>query len=99
MSLFKILHPDLSLKIGMLLSRSSRDRKVPKALQEAKEKGLENFARKNMGKYDIVILGHSHNPKIMEFDNGTYGNCGDWIKNRSYIELINGKIFLKRYAN
>jgi len=97
MSFFKILHPDLSLKIGMLLSRSSRDRKVPKALQKAKERGLENFANQMMGKYDFVILGHSHNPKIVEFDDGTYGNCGDWIKNRSYLELIDGKLVLRRF--
>ena len=50
-----------------------------------------------MGKYDFVILGHSHNPKIVEFDDGTYGNCGDWIKNRSYLELINGKLVLRRF--
>jgi len=97
MTIFKLLHPDLSLRIGRLLSRSSRDRVVPETLKAAKEKGLADFAEKQLTKYDFVILGHSHNPKIVEFHNGVYANSGDWIKNCSYLELIGGMLILKYF--
>lgn len=97
MGIFKLLHPDLSLKLGMLLSRSSRDRKIPEQLKRVKEQGLENFAKKQITRFDIVTMGHSHNPKIIEFDNGIYANSGDWINHNSYLELQNGKLELKYF--
>ncbi|MFO7895548.1 MAG: UDP-2,3-diacylglucosamine diphosphatase [Candidatus Cloacimonadales bacterium] len=98
MSLFRILHPDFSLRLGMLLSRSSRDRKIPEKLRRAKEAGLENFAQKQFENYDLVVLGHSHNPKIIDYADGTYANSGDWISHNSYLELIEGKLMLNYFA-
>ena len=98
MNCFKLIHPAWVLSFGILLSRSSRDRKVPKKLKIAKEQGLENFACSQFDKFDLVILGHSHNPKIVEYKNGTYANCGDWIIYNSYLELIAGKPELKYFG-
>lgn len=97
MKLFEILHPDIALGLGKLLSRSSRDRKIPKKLQIRKEKGLEKFAQKALSNYDIVVLGHSHSPKIIEYDNGIYVNSGDWIEHNSYIKITNGSIELLEF--
>ena len=91
---FSLLHPDFALKIGEKLSRSSRFRKIPQKLRKIKEKGLDSFAEKKLEKFDIVVMGHSHFPKIINFANGIYANCGDWVRHNSYIEIKNGKVEL-----
>ena len=47
-------------------------------------------------KYDGVICGHSHEPKI----EGGYMNCGDWTKSCTYIvEHYDGTFELKEYKD
>ncbi len=94
MWLFGILHPDFALNIGKTMSRSSRKRRVSENLMKTREKGLIEFARKQLTNFDIVIMGHSHLPKLQEFENGIYANAGDWIVNNSYLKLIDGNIEL-----
>ena len=94
MKLFSFLHPDFALRLGEKLSRSSRFRKIPLKLRKIKESGLDNFAEKKLEEYDIVVLGHSHFPKIINFENGIYANCGDWVSHNSYIKINNGKVEL-----
>jgi len=96
-SIFKIIHPDLALNLGKLLSRSSRERKISPVLMKAKEKGLDKFAEKKLQDHDLVVIGHSHSPKLDNKANGIYVNLGDWIVNNSYLEMINGNIELKKY--
>lgn len=98
-SIFSILHPDLALKLGLQLSRSSRKRKISKELRAQKTKGLERFAATQINNtYDIVVMGHSHDPVLIPMGKGTYANCGDWIKHRSYIKIIDGIIGLYSFA-
>ncbi len=97
-SIFSRLHPDLALWIGAMLSRSSRNRKSPLWLRRKKTAGLEKHASAQLkSSYDIVVMGHSHEPCITKIYNGYYGNCGDWLKNRSYITIIDGNIELCKY--
>ena len=44
------------------------------------------YKYKNDG-YNILIMGHTHLPKFVIKDNFTYVNSGDWIYNKTYIEL------------
>lgn len=98
MWIFQIIHPDLALNIGKTMSRSSRNRAMSPQLKEAKAKGLESYAIKQLNKdSDVVIMGHSHSPVLKEFDTGLYINSGDWIKHNTYIEAIDGKFQLKIY--
>jgi UDP-2,3-diacylglucosamine hydrolase len=97
MKFFELLHPDIALGIGKMLSRSSRDRKMPPTLKRRKEEGLVKFAQKALEKYDIVVLGHSHSPKLEKFENGIYVNSGDWIEHNSYIKITDGKLELLEY--
>ena len=40
---------------------------------------------------DLVILGHTHVPRIREVDPGRwYVNAGDWVRHRSYVVLEEG---------
>ncbi len=36
---------------------------------------------------NVVICGHLHSPDIKKIKNITYYNCGDWLKNNSYLVL------------
>ena len=97
-SIFKIIHPDFSLSIGQLLSRSSRNRKDPISLVNTKEKGLQEKAQKLCEKYDVVIFGHSHNPLKIDYNDRIYLNCGDWLKNNSFCYFDEEKIELQFYT-
>ena len=97
MTIFEILHPDFALGLGKMMSRSSRSRKTSTALYQKKERGLINFAKKNLKDYDIIIMGHSHLPKLEKFENGIYANAGDWIVNDSFIKIIDGNIELCKF--
>ncbi|MCF7794616.1 MAG: UDP-2,3-diacylglucosamine diphosphatase [Candidatus Cloacimonetes bacterium] len=99
MKIFEMLHPDLALGIGKMMSRSSRKKRISNNLTIEREKGLIEFANKQLKNFDVVILGHSHLPKIADFKNGIYANAGDWIINNTYLEMINGEIQLKKYKN
>jgi len=97
MKFFELLHADIALGIGKMLSRSSRDRKMAPKLKQRKESGLVKFAKKALDKYDIVVLGHSHSPKLEKYKNGIYVNSGDWIEHNSYIKITDGKLELLEF--
>lgn len=95
--LVKSLHPNLSLRIGKLLSRSSRSREFPVELQKKKEQGLLLYAENKLNEVDYVIMGHSHQPKIIQINNGYYVNSGDWLVHNTYCVIENQCIQLKNY--
>jgi UDP-2,3-diacylglucosamine hydrolase len=97
MWIFGNLHPDIALNIGKNMSRSSRKQQKPDGTFNKREHGLIQFSKKKLNEVDLVILGHSHLPKIEKYENGIYANAGDWINNYSYLKMINGKIELKFY--
>lgn len=97
MWIFGTLHPDFALNIGRTMSRSSRKQKITNRILYKREEGLILFAKEKLNETDIVILGHSHLPKIEKYKNGIYANAGDWINNNSYLKMTNGKIELHYY--
>ena len=61
--------------------------------------GIEQeIVRDKIEKYDGVIVGHTHFPKIWNNGLFNYINCGDWIHNYTYVELIDNEFHL-RYIN
>ncbi|MDZ4121272.1 MAG: UDP-2,3-diacylglucosamine diphosphatase [Candidatus Cloacimonadaceae bacterium] len=89
--IFALLHPDLALWVGASMSRSSRKRKSPPALRQKKTAGLESHAAAQLKKgYDLVAMGHSHQPCLKHLENGIYANSGDWLKHRTFIKIIDG---------
>ncbi|TGD59450.1 UDP-2,3-diacylglucosamine diphosphatase [Flavobacterium humi] len=54
-------------------------------------------------KYDYVICGHIHEPKIKEVENKfgktLYLNSGDWVENLTALEYNNKRWKLYRYSN
>ncbi len=98
MEIFALIHPDFALKIGKHLSRSSRTNRTTKMKMKTREQGMIKHSNKILENYDIVIMGHSHLPKIIEFKNGIYANAGDWLVNNSYLKMVDGKLELCRFA-
>jgi UDP-2,3-diacylglucosamine hydrolase len=92
--LFSIIHPDLALALGKTLSRSSRFRMIAQKLQQQKKEGMERYAANLLKDYDYVIMGHTHEPCIVQMGKGIYANSGDWLINHSYIKIIDGKLDL-----
>ncbi|HOH46789.1 MAG TPA: UDP-2,3-diacylglucosamine diphosphatase [Candidatus Cloacimonadota bacterium] len=98
-AIYSLMHPDLALSLGSKLSRTSSKRKLHKPGQRKRSEGLELYAGKliNRNKYDLVFMGHSHNPVFKTFGKGIYGNSGDWLKSFSYIKVIDGNPELCHY--
>ena len=48
-------------------------------------------------RYDIVVFGHTHAPKILKMlgQEQWYVNTGDWVKHSTYVEITRKKISLK----
>jgi len=96
--LLSLIHPEIALNIGGLLSRTSRARSVPTKGQQNRSAGLEQFASTNAKQYDIIVMGHAHTPVQKIFDDCQYFNTGDWITHNSYIEIIDGRAALLHFG-
>lgn len=98
--LFSLLHPDLALGIGSKMSRSSRFREISHKLQAKRGAGLAKYAGRQIRNknFDYVFMGHSHRPTIRDLENGFYVNSGDWICHHTYVEVLDGKLELKKYT-
>ena len=94
--LYRQLPPDFSIPLARLVSGTSRDYtsgREAKFLEEYRQ-----FAEEKIKSgFDIVILGHTHQPQIERIGNGTYVNLGDWFKHFSYGVLDKGGIRLERF--
>jgi len=98
--LFSILHPEIALKIGRLISRTSRARNpLPDNNETLRTNGLDRFAASLASSYDLIVMGHSHTPKQKNINNAIYINTGDWVINSSYVLMSDGKVELLHYPN
>jgi UDP-2,3-diacylglucosamine hydrolase len=94
--LYSWLHPDL----GVALARSSskKSRRYTAAKDYSDDNGMERFAGKKIASgFDIVIMGHRHQPVQKQIGNGLYINLGDWISHNTYAVMENGCIELKKW--
>ncbi len=83
--MFKLVHPDIGVLLAKLASSSCRlyhPEKIP-----AIEREFINFAQELLERYDAVVLGHLHLPKLKKFDNGIYLNVGNWFRDFSFGTL------------
>jgi len=57
---------------------------------------LDNWAEKFLNKtdYNIVISGHDHQPRVINFDGGTYINLGTFFNDRTVALYNNGGLEL-----
>ncbi len=94
--LFSSLHPNFALSLGKLASRTSRTRSAAKTNQQRKC-GLQAYAEKIARLYDIIVMGHSHNPTTKKIGETHYLNTGYWGSDNSYVLIEDGKPHLRRF--
>ncbi len=97
--LYRQVPPDIGIPFAKWCSRTSRlhTSKRPKEsfLQEYRD-----FAKCKIDDgYDCVICAHTHVPEIIQFENGTYINSGDWCENFTYVVLGDDGFKLNRWED
>ena len=86
--LFRMLHPDLGIRLAKLLSKSSRQNPISDAYISDRKELLQEFARSKFAEgFDSVILGHIHEPDLLREESKTYINLGDWITHFTYASF------------
>jgi UDP-2,3-diacylglucosamine hydrolase len=94
--LYSWIHPDIGLRIAQSSSHKSRGHTSSK--QYGASDGMSEFAAKKIQEgYNIIVMGHRHQPESRQISGGTYINLGDWITHCTYAEMIDGQITLQHW--
>lgn len=94
--LYSWLHPDLGLRLARSSSKRSRHYTSQKDYGAAD--GMVRFAKRKIEEgFDVVIMGHRHEPVLTNIGAGTYINLGDWITHFTYAEISDRGIELKEW--
>lgn len=97
--LTRLLHPDLLWRFALWLSDRSRDKRLQSKSWDPSPL-LQPLADSANGKNaDIILCGHFHQPVQNEYQGKQLIVVGDWIRQYSYAEMIDGRIELKSYAS
>ena len=95
---YKLLHPDLGMKIALGVGKASRDQNHGEISDEkAAEYEVEALASLRQW-YDIVMHGHIHKGFVKTLPEGVYVNTGEWVKRLEYVEMSDGVCTLKSYT-
>ena len=94
--LFRLIHPDLALSLGRIVSGSSRhytgSREFP-FRKEYIEIAKSKFEKQEI---DIMIHGHTHEAKRLVFDGGIYVDTGNFFKDFTYVKMESKTIEIKK---
>ena len=83
--LFRLLHPDLGSKLAKMSSKASHDNPISASYSDIRKDRLKEFAKEKFSEgFDYVVLGHIHDPDVMNENGHTYLNLGDWITHFTY---------------
>lgn len=96
--LYRWLHPDIGIPLGSKMSHLSknRDRDYQKYVND---RSIESFLKKTFDKgFDIIMMGHHHQPKEEMFGEKKYINLGDWITHFTYAEFVGDTVILKKWT-
>ncbi|MEX0980316.1 MAG: UDP-2,3-diacylglucosamine diphosphatase [Gemmatimonadota bacterium] len=91
---FRWLHPDIGARIAQRVSRTESYGEELTGEDRDRSAALEAWAIQKLidePELDMVLLGHSHIPAVVEVGPGRYYmNAGDWIRHKSFIVLEDG---------
>lgn len=77
-TVYRWLHPNLGISLASRTSEGSRDYTTERDYGHVD--GLKNFGSvKLRDGYDIVVMGHRHQPVFEHVDHGLYVNLGHWL--------------------
>jgi len=92
--LYQKLPTDWGIPLARSVANISRNHTSKRTLKFVRD--YENYARKKINAgYDVVIIGHLHQPILQKIDSGVYLNTGDFIDNFSYGRMDRGEITLE----
>jgi len=92
--LYSWVHPDWTTPLARGTSRTSRTYTSTKDYGETD--GMLKFAAERIrAGYDVVVMGHRHQPCVTPIGAGTYVNLGDWVTHSSYAEFDGDTITVK----
>jgi UDP-2,3-diacylglucosamine hydrolase len=99
-ALYRLIHPDVGVRLGMLVSAISRMRSRGTGMSA---KHLEKYrraarARLRAGKCDLVVFAHTHYGEVLRWSEGEYCNTGSWMDRYDYAVLRGGKISLLKWG-
>jgi len=99
--LYKTIHPNLGIRLGMYFSALSRKRYENVVISEEDREKYRQSARScmNAQKCDLVIYAHTHYGEIVKYREGEYCNTGSWMAHYDYAVMRGGEIQLMRWGN
>ena len=95
--LFRILHPDIGIKLGSYLSKSNKNREDN---SEKNNDRIYNFCKDYNSKEanEAYVFGHSHKVSAKEISSSsTYFNTGEWLNESSFLVLESDRFELKKF--
>ena len=88
---FRMIHPDWGSWIANRVSSTEAKADPTDTSAAFRAVPIREWAPRELvarPDIDLVVAGHAHVPEILEVDPGRYYvNSGDWVRNRSYVEL------------
>lgn len=94
--LYRLLSPDIGIPLAKWVASKSREH-----TKKRKKHYLEDYQKFAQDKikqgYNVVIMGHTHHPELVNLEKGIYINLGDWFENFSYAVLNEKGFELKKY--
>ncbi len=94
--LYYLLHPTLGVGLAQSISMASR-RKSSRKKQKYHHTDYRAVAKTMLDRHDMVLMGHTHHPELIQWDDKVYCNTGDWVKHFTYARLQEGQLELFRY--
>ena len=92
---FRWLHPYLGALVARRVSFTADRAGQPSEDEKRRARILEGWALEKLASapdLDLVVLGHTHIPRLLEVGQGRYYvNAGDWVNHRSYLLLREGE--------
>jgi UDP-2,3-diacylglucosamine hydrolase len=91
---FRLLHPDVGLRLAGAFSKMSRRR----SSRNSNDFNLRAFVEKMASRgFDYVVLGHLHKPQMFQVSKTSCLVVGDWIDSFTYGLYAGGKLSLEKW--
>jgi UDP-2,3-diacylglucosamine hydrolase len=100
-TLFRLIHHDIGIRVGMRLSAASKMKYRKLELSpEIRNKYRRAAQSLTSGQTcDLVVFAHTHHADLLSIDGGDYCHTGSWMDNYDYAVLRGGRIRLMRWKS
>jgi len=95
---YYLLHPTLGVGLAQSISMASR-RRSGQRKQKYRHTDYRAVAKTLLNHHDMVLMGHTHHPELIQWDDKVYCNTGDWVKHFTCARLLDGRLELFQYQH